>query len=56
MQNFIKLQKVDGIENPLKINYNNKVIELYFKNNRNLLKSKHIDIKFLAIKERVQNG
>ena len=30
--------------------------ELYSKNNRSSSKSKHIDIKFLVVKERVQSG
>ena len=29
---------------------------LYSNNNRSSIKSKHIDIKFLVVKERVQNG
>ena len=29
---------------------------LYFNNNRSFTKLRHIDIKFLAVKERVQNG
>ena len=52
--NFItELQIVNGIEKPLRINYDNKVAELYSKNNQSLSKSKHIDIKFLVVKERV---
>ena len=45
---------VDGIEKPLRINCDNKAAELYSKNNRSLTKSKHFDIKFLVVKERVQ--
>ncbi|KAL6329637.1 hypothetical protein AAG906_026357 [Vitis piasezkii] len=37
------------------INCDNKVAKLYYKNNRSLPKSKHIDIKFLVVKERVQS-
>ncbi|RVW24610.1 Retrovirus-related Pol polyprotein from transposon TNT 1-94 [Vitis vinifera] len=56
MQNFItKLRIVDGIEKPLRTNCNNKAAELYSKNNQSLSKSKHIDIKFLVVKERVQS-
>ncbi|RVW74575.1 Copia protein [Vitis vinifera] len=54
--NFItELRIVDGIEKPLRINCDNKAAELYSKNNRSLSKSKHIDIKFLVVKERVQS-
>ena len=41
---------------PLRINCDNKVADLYSKNNRSSSKSKHIDIKFLVVKERVQSG
>ena len=54
--NFItRLRIVDGIEKPLRINCDNKAVELYSKNNRSSSKSKHIDIKFLVVKERVQS-
>ena len=46
---------VDGIDRPFKINCDNKAIGLYSKNNRSSSKSKHIDIKFLIVKERVQS-
>ena len=56
LRNFItKLHIVDGIEKPLRINYDNKAAELYSKNNRSSSKSKHIDIKLLVVKERVQS-
>ena len=56
LQNFIiELRIVDGIEKPLRINCDNKAAELYSKNNWSLSKSKHIDIKFLVVKERVQS-
>ena len=44
---------VDGIERPLRINYDNKVAELYSKNNKSSSKSKHIDLKFQVVKKRV---
>ncbi|WJZ95165.1 hypothetical protein VitviT2T_013955 [Vitis vinifera] len=54
LRNFItRLRIVDGIEKPLRINCDNKAAELYSKNNRSSSKSKHIDIKFLVVKERV---
>ena len=50
--NFIaRLHIIDGIDKPLRINCDNKAAELYSKNNRSSLKSKHIDIKFLVVKE-----
>ncbi|WJZ91274.1 hypothetical protein VitviT2T_010362 [Vitis vinifera] len=56
LRNFVtQLRIVDGIEKPLRINCNNKAAELYSKNNRSSSKSKHIDIKFLVVKERVQS-
>ena len=46
---------VVGIEKPLRINCDNKIVESYSKNNKSLSKSKHIDLKFLVVKERVQS-
>ena len=52
--NFITgLCIIDGIERPLRINRDNQTKELYSKNNKNSPKSKHIDLKFLVVKERV---
>ena len=57
LRNFItRLQIIEGINKPLRINCDNKAAELYSKNNRSSSKSKHIDIKFLVVKERVQSG
>ena len=47
---------MDDIERPLKIFCDNKSVVLYSNNNKNSMKSNHIDIKFLVIKERVQSG
>ena len=56
LQNFITgLQVVEGIDRQLKIYCDNKSIVLYSNNNRSSVKSKHIDIKFWVIKERVQS-
>ena len=53
-RNFITgLCVVDGIKRPLKIYCDNKSVVLYSNNNRSSMKSKHIDIKFLVVKERV---
>ena len=46
---------VDVIERPLKIYCDNNSAVLYSNNNRSATKSKFIDIKFLVVKERVQN-
>ena len=57
LRNFITgLQIIEGINKSLRINCDNKAAKLYSKNNRSLSKSKHIDIKFLVVKERVQSG
>ena len=56
MRNFFtSLHVVDGIERPLKIYFDNNSVVLYSNNNRSATKSKFIDIKFLVVKERVQN-
>ena len=56
LQNFITwLRIIDGIEKPLRINCDNKATKLYSKNNWSSSKSKHIDIKFLVVKEKVQS-
>ena len=46
---------MDGIERPLKIYNDNNSAVLYSNNNISSTKSKHIDIKFLVVKERVQS-
>ena len=45
----------DGTERLLKIYCDNKAAMLYSYNNRSSVKLKHIDIKFLVVKERVQS-
>ena len=49
------LRVVNCIERPLKIYCDNNLVVLYSNNNRSSMKSKHIDIKFLVVKERVQS-
>ena len=57
LRNFVTgLRIVEGIERPLKLYCDNKSAVMYFNNNRSSTKSKHIDIKFLVVKERVQSG
>ncbi|RZC22150.1 Epoxide hydrolase A isoform A [Glycine soja] len=51
----ISLRVVDDIEIPLKIYCDNNSAVLYSNNNRSTIKSKFIDIKFLVVKERIQN-
>jgi hypothetical protein len=57
LRNFVTgLRIVDTIKLPLKLYCDNSSAVLYSNNNRSSSKSKHIDIKFLAVKERVQSG
>ena len=57
LRNFITgLCIVDSIKRPLKLFCDNKSTVMYSNNNRSSTKSKHIDIKFLVVKERVQSG
>ena len=57
LRNFVtELRILEDVERPLKISYDNKSAVLYSNNNRSSTKSKHIDIKFLVVKERVQSG
>jgi len=55
LRNFVtRLHVVNDIKKPLKIYCDNNSAVLYSNNNNNSTKSKHIDIKFLVVKERVQ--
>jgi hypothetical protein len=57
LKNFIiGLRIVDTIKLPLKLYYNYSSAVLCSNNNRSSSKSKHIDIKFLAVKEIIQSG
>ena len=57
LRNFVtRLRILGGIEIPLKIYCDNKSTVMYFNNNKSSLKSKHIDIKFLVVKEIVQSS
>ena len=38
------------------LHYDNQLAVKFANNNKSLIKSKHIDIKYLVVKERVQNG
>ena len=52
----INLKVVQGIERPLKLYCDNQSAVIFANNNRSLKKFKHIDIKYLVVKKRVQNG
>ncbi|KAK6119262.1 hypothetical protein DH2020_046988 [Rehmannia glutinosa] len=57
LQNFVTgLRIIGNVERPLKLYCDNHSAMLYSNNNRSSSKSKHIDIKFLVVKERVQSG
>jgi hypothetical protein len=57
LRNFIiGLRIMDTIKLPLKLYCDNSSAVLYSNNNRSSSKSKHINIKFLAMNERVQSG
>ena len=54
LQNFVtELRVVKGIERPLKLYCDNNLTVLYSNNYKSSSKSKHIDMKFLVVKERV---
>ncbi|XP_017438288.1 uncharacterized protein LOC108344344 [Vigna angularis] len=48
------LRVVDSISRPLKLYYDNSAAGFMAKNNKSGCRSKHIDIKYLAIRERVK--
>ena len=57
LQNFLtRLRILSGIERPLKLYCDNKSAVLYSNNNRSSSRSRHIDIKLLVVKERIQSG
>lgn len=57
LRNFVTgLRILEGIERPLKLYCDNKSAVLYSNNNRSSSRSRHIDIKYLVVKERVQSG
>ncbi|XP_039120143.1 secreted RxLR effector protein 161-like [Dioscorea cayenensis subsp. rotundata] len=57
LRNFIEgLRVVENIERPLTLYCDNRAAVLFSNSNRSSSRSKHIDIKFLAVKERVQSG
>jgi hypothetical protein len=56
LKNFIPgLRVVDIISKPLMIYYNNKVTVFFSHNNKSSGATKHIDIRYLVVRERVQD-
>ena len=56
LKSFISgLRIVDSISRPLRIYYDNSTTVFMAKNNKSGSRSKHIDIKYLAIRERVKD-
>ena len=56
MKSFISgLKIVDSISRPLKMYYDNSAAVFMAKNNKSGSRSKHIDIKYLAIREQVKD-
>ena len=52
--NFIStLGVVDSISRPLKLFYDNSTVVAFSKNTRSISRSKHIDVKFYFVKEKV---
>ena len=49
------LKVVQGVERPLKLYCDNQSAVMFVNNSQSLKKSKHIDIKYLVVKEWVQN-
>ncbi|XP_047318733.1 secreted RxLR effector protein 161-like [Impatiens glandulifera] len=57
LKNFVtELRILKGIERPLRLFCDNNSTMLYSNNNRSSTKLKHINIKFLVVKEMVQSG
>ena len=55
LKSFISgLRIVDSISRPLKLYYDNSATVFMAKNNKSGNRSKHVDIKYLAIRERVK--
>ena len=52
LRNFISaLEVVHSISRPLKLSYDNSAIVSFSRNTRSTSRSKHIDVKFLFVKE-----
>ena len=56
LKNFMPgLKVVDDIHRPLKLYYDNEPAVTYARNNRSSNATKHIDIKFYVVKDKVQD-
>ena len=56
LRNFVSgLHVIASIMRPLRIYYDNSVVVRFSKNNKTAGWSKHIDIKYLVVREKVQN-
>jgi hypothetical protein len=49
------LRVVDNIEIPLKLYYDNEPVVLYAHNNNKIKATKHINIRFYIVKEKIQD-
>ncbi|XP_040951489.1 secreted RxLR effector protein 161-like [Gossypium hirsutum] len=57
LRNFVNgLRIIENVERPLKLFCDNKSAVMYSNNNKSASKPKHVDIKLLVAKEKVQNG
>ena len=57
LRNLIKeLTVFDFVDRPIQLYYDNNSVVLFINNNRGLKGSKHMEVKYLTIKEKVQNG
>ena len=56
LRNLVTGLRIIDIERPLKMYCDNNPATLYANNNKSSTKAKHIDIKFLIVKDRVQDG
>ena len=55
MKNFISgLKVVDSIERPIKIYCDNSATTFFSKNNKSGSRTKHIDIKYLVVREHIK--
>jgi hypothetical protein len=57
LRNFVGgLKIVDSIVRPIKIFYDNRAAIFFFKNNKSGSRSKHIDIKYLRVRENIKRN
>ena len=57
LRNFVsRFHVIDSIMRPLRIYCDNSIAVRFSKNNKTTEGSKHIDIKYLVLREKIQNG